>query len=112
MVRNRSKWFRSTMTQSRFSSVSYSKVSQSTDNLDHRAVANEFVSKRAMQLSCAVLMKFLKIYKKSCFSALQITIIIKCTQRCFSKSNLFEPSPLRKSCFFRNMSSQEFFGFL
>ena len=42
MVRNRSEWFRSTMTQSRFSSVGYSTLSQGTDNLDHPAVANEF----------------------------------------------------------------------
>ena len=52
MVRNRSKWFKSTMTQSRFSSVSYSTLSQGTDNLDHAAVANEFVSKRNATLPC------------------------------------------------------------
>ena len=33
------------MTQSPFSSVSYSTLSRGTDNLDHAAVANEFVSK-------------------------------------------------------------------
>ena len=54
MVRNRSKWFRSTMTQSRFSSVSYSTLSQGTDNLDRAAVANEFVSKRNATLPCCV----------------------------------------------------------
>ena len=52
MVRNRSKWFRSTITQSRFSSVSYSPLSQGTDNLDHEAVANEFMSKRNAILPC------------------------------------------------------------
>ena len=57
------------MTKSRFSSVSYSTLSEGTDNLDHAAVANEFVS-NPMLLSRAVLMKFLKIYKKSCFTAL------------------------------------------
>ena len=34
------------MTQSRFSSVSHSTLSQGTDNLDHAGVSNEFVSKR------------------------------------------------------------------
>ena len=52
MVKNRSKWFRSTMTQSRFSSVSYSTLSEGTDNLDHAAVANEFVSKPNVALPC------------------------------------------------------------
>ena len=52
MERNRRKWFRSTMTQSRFSSVSYSTLSQGTDNLDHAVVANKFVSKRNTTLPC------------------------------------------------------------
>ena len=42
------------MTQSRFSSVSYSIFSQGTDNLDHTAVASEFVSKHNATLSCRV----------------------------------------------------------
>ena len=40
------------MTQSRFSSLSYSILSQGTDNLDHARVANEFVSKRYATLPC------------------------------------------------------------
>ena len=63
MVRNRRKWFRLTMTQSRFSSVSYSTLSQCIDNLDHAVVANKFCQ-NAMLLSRAVLMKFIKIYKR------------------------------------------------
>ena len=55
------------MTQSRVKSISYSTVSQGTDNLDHAAVANEFVSKRAILLSRAVLMKFSKSTKEVVF---------------------------------------------
>ena len=40
------------MTQSRFSSVNYSTLPQGTDNLDHAAVPNEFVSKRNATLPC------------------------------------------------------------
>ena len=40
------------MTQSRFSSVNYSTLSQGTDNLDHAPVPNEFVSKRNATLPC------------------------------------------------------------
>ena len=40
------------MTQSPFSSVSYSTLSWGTDNLDHAAVANEFVSKRNGTFRC------------------------------------------------------------
>ena len=40
------------MTQSCFSSVSYSTLSQGTDDLDHAAVTNEFVSKRNATLLC------------------------------------------------------------
>ena len=40
------------MTQSRFSTVSYSALSQCTDNLDHAVVTNKFVSKRNATLLC------------------------------------------------------------
>ena len=40
------------MTQSPFNSVSYSTLSRGTDNLDHAAVANEFVSKRNGTFRC------------------------------------------------------------
>ena len=58
------------MTQCRFRSVSYSTLSQHTDNLDHASVANEFVSKcNATLLSCAdeVSQNLQKVF---CFSAL------------------------------------------
>ena len=45
----------------------------------------------AILLSRAVLLKFLKIYKRSCFSAL--SIIVKCTQWCFFKNNNLTPLP-------------------
>ena len=70
-----------------FQQCSYSTLSQDTDNLDLAAVANE-PCQNEMLLFRAVLMKFLKIYKSSCFSTLQTTIIIKCTQWCFFEQPL------------------------
>ena len=87
MARNISKWLRSTMTQSRFSSVAI---------LHCHRVLIIWISwhllmnscQNAMLLSRAVLMKFLKIYKSSCFSALQTNIVIKCTQWYFFEQPL------------------------
>ena len=87
MARNISKWLRSSATQSRFSSVAI---------LHCHRILIIWISRQLLMNPCqnemllfrAVLMKFLKIYKSSCFSTLQTTIIIKCTQWCFIEQPL------------------------
>ena len=92
MVRNRSKWFRSTMSQSRFSSISYSTLSQGTDNLDHAAVANEFVSKRNATLPCCA-DEISQNLRKELFFSLINNHHKKVHPAIFFRKQLFDPPP-------------------
>ena len=95
MVRKRNKWSKSTMTQSRFSSLSYSILSQGTDNLDHAGVANEFVSKRYATLPCCADEISQNLQKeKELFFSLINNHQNKVHPVMFFRKQLFDPLPL------------------
>ena len=80
------------MTQSRFSSASYSTLSQGADNLDHAAVTNEFVPRRNATLPCCA-DEISQILQKELFFNFINNHHNKVHPVMFFKKLLFDPPP-------------------